>query len=95
MDEIEEFQDLGDLKSTLRRSESVGPSGVESLVPDEGKTFAEAQAAFREVVEEYYGDNLDRLAGEDEEALIERIVVKSDDVPHIEYTVVEEIKDDE
>lgn len=94
MEGVIELQDLGELKSTIRTVEGVGPTGVEPLMPDEGTSFGEASEAFRGVLEEYYGDNLDRLAGEDERVLIERVVVKADDVPYIEYTIVDELDDE-
>lgn len=86
---IEEFQDLGELKQTIRTIDEVGPSGVEPLVPDDSASHGEALQNLRAVIDEYYGDHLDRLANEDEEVIIERLVVLSDDLPYIEYSIVE------
>lgn len=86
---VEEFQDLGNLSQTIRTVDEVGPSGVEPLVPDDATSHGEALQNLRAVIDEYYGDHLDRLADEDEEVIIERLVVLSDDLPYIEYSIVE------
>jgi len=87
--DVEQFQDLGDLGQTLRLSEEVGGAGVEPLLPDDSGSHTSAIQKFRQIVDEHYGDNLERFAGDGEKVLIERLVVPSDDVPHIEYRVVD------
>lgn len=94
MERVEELQDLGDLSPIILKEEDTGPGGVEPLVTDDGKGFGEASEAFREVLDEYYGDRLDELAGDGERVLVDRLVVPSDDVPHVEYQIVEERDND-
>ncbi len=94
MDGVIELQDLGELKTTLRTAEGTGPTGVETLRVNDGKSFSEASEAFRAVLDEYYGENFDRITGPDESVVIERLVVQSDDLPYIEYRIVEELDDE-
>lgn len=94
MQGVEEFQDVGDLKPVIRSIDMVGPSGVEPLVPDNDSTFGESTEVFRDVLDEHYGERLDELTEEDEELVIERLVIQADDVPYIEYTIVDEFEDE-
>lgn len=91
---VEELQDLGELTQTIRKEDDVGPSGVNVLVPDEAEEHADAISEIRSIIDEHYGDTLDRLSGEGERVVIERLVVQSDDLPHIEYRLVTD-RDDE
>lgn len=88
-----QFQDLGELKSIVREPEDIGASGVEPLLPDDAARHGEALSDIRAVVDEYYGDHLDHISGEGERVVIERLVVPSNDLPHIEYQLVEEYDD--
>lgn len=87
---VESFQDLGDLTQTVRTTDEVGPSGIEPLVLDTDATHGDAMQELRAVIEKNYGDHLDRLADDGEKVIINRLVVQSDDHPHIEYQLVEE-----
>jgi hypothetical protein len=84
------FQDLGELKQIVRFPDETGSAGVETLLPDEAASHGEALAEIREVVDKYYGGNFDRLADEDERVVVERFVAPSDDLPYIEYRVVDD-----
>lgn len=93
--QLNEFQDLGDLQLKLRSIEDTGPSGVEPLYPDDDKSHVEALEKIRDIVDEHYGEMFDRLCDDDEEVVIERLVLKSDDVPYIEYQVVDKMGEEE
>jgi hypothetical protein len=86
---LHEYQDLGESKKLIRRPEETGRSGVEVLVPD-GGSQTEALEQIRDVIDEHYGNNLDRLCDDDERVVINRLVLQSDDLPHIEYRIVDE-----
>lgn len=86
-----EAQDLGELSVVTRPKENVSTRhNIEILYPDEGREHIEAMKAFRDVIDEYYGDRLDELVDDNERIIIERVYILSDDVPFIEYAVVEE-----
>lgn len=88
---IFEEQDLGDLSQTIRQADGVSTGrDIELLYPDDDKEHIDAMQAFRDVLDEYYGDRLDELVDDDEELIITRVNIVSDDVPMIEYAVVEE-----
>lgn len=95
MQDLEEFQDFGEIKPIIRSTDMVGASGVQSITPDEDKSFADASEAFREVLDEYYSEWLDNIEQEDERLVIERLILQSDDIPYIEYTIVDELENDE
>jgi hypothetical protein len=88
---LAELQDLGSDSKILRREEDVSARGVESLVPDEGESHLEAMKEIREVIDEHYGDQIEDIAPAGHEAVVERIVLRSETVPHVEYTLVEEL----
>jgi|APHM01.1.fsa_nt_gi hypothetical protein len=90
MKEVQEFQDLGELSKVVRIEDDVGPSGVDTLVLDDGKRFADAANDFREVLDEYYGDHIEKRTREDEKIVVERVVLQSDELPYIEYQIVSE-----
>jgi len=87
---VQQFQDLGELKQVVRMPDETGASSVEILLPDEPANHGEALAEIREVVDKYYGGSFDRLTEEDERVIIERLVVPSDDLPRIEYQIVDD-----
>jgi len=85
-----EEQDLGELTPTLREAERVSVSrDVEILCPDESKSHIDAMEAFRDVIDEHYGEHLSRLAAEDERVIVTEIRFSSDELPVIEYSTVE------
>lgn len=88
--DVAQLQDLGDATVTVRRHDEVGSNGVARLLPDDDGSHLDALADIREVIDEHYGERIQALADDDEEAIIERVVLRSDDLPHIEYRVVEE-----
>lgn len=94
MQGIEEFQDLGDLGPYIRSIDMVGPSGVEPLVPNEDTSFADASEAFRDVLDEHYDERMDELTEDGEKLIVERLVLQADDVPYIEYSIVDEYNDE-
>lgn len=85
-----EFQDLGDLSHTVRKQEDIGASGASVLMPDDDTSFGDASQAFRDVLDEHYSEHIDKLADDGETVIVERLVLPSDDVPRIEYQLVEE-----
>lgn len=87
---VNQFQDLGDLSQKIRLITETGPSGVETLMPNDGVGHGEAMSDFRQVLESHYGNQLSELAGDDEQVIVQRIVLKSDEMPHIEYQLVDE-----
>jgi hypothetical protein len=87
--DVEQFQDLGDVGKTLRTVDEVGGEGVSPLLPDGAGDHTAAIEEIREIVDEHYGDSLDELSGDDEKLVIERLVLPSDCVPHIEYRIVD------
>jgi len=89
MQGVEEFQDLGDLCSTIRKREDVGVNGVLRLQPDGDGSHAEAMEDIRDVIDEHYGERIDLVVDEDEKIIIERAVILSDNLPYIEYQLVE------
>jgi len=94
MQGIEEFQDLGDLGPYIRSIDMVGASGVEPLVPNDDASFADASEAFREVLDEHYDERMDELTEDGEKLIVERLVLQADDVPYIEYSIVDEYSDE-
>ena len=90
---MQTFQDLGELTQIVRTPEGTGPSGVETLLPDEPANHGEALEEIRAVIDEYYSESLDRLADENERVVVERLVVPSNDLPHIEYKIVDEVEE--
>lgn len=89
---IFEEQDLGELSQTVRQAEQVSTKrDVELLHPDADKTHGEAMEAFRDVIEEYYSERLDELTDDGEQLIITRANIVSNDVPMIEYAVVDEL----
>lgn len=85
------FQDLGDATLTIRNLDDIGPSGIAQLVPDDDGDHLGALEEIREVLEENYGEQLDKLTDDDEKLIVERAVLRSDELPHIEYRVVDEV----
>ena len=82
-------QNFGDLSQTIRVDEPAG-SGVEVLYPDENSGHIEALEKINKVIYEHYGDDISELADEDEEVIITRVTLPSDDLPQIEYSIVSE-----
>jgi len=89
---VQQFQDLGELTQIIRMPDETGPSGVETLLPDEPANHSEALQELRAVIDEYYSESFDRLADDDERVIVERLVVPSNDLPHIEYKIVDEVE---
>jgi hypothetical protein len=89
------MQDLGDFHETVRTTDQIRRSGVDVLMPDETGDHGEAMHGIREVLEQHYGEHLDELAEEGKVVIINRAVFPSDDVPRIEYTVVDEMERDD
>lgn len=90
MDEaVRDFQDLGDATVTIRRWDEVGANGVARLIPDDDGSHLDALEDIRATIDEHYGERIQDLADDDQEVIIERVVLRSDDLPHIEYRVVE------
>lgn len=87
---IEQLQDLGELQPTIRRVSEVGANGVARLIPDDNKSHIEALEDIRGTIEEHYGERIDDLAADDQEVVIDRVVLRADDLPHIEYRLVAE-----
>ena len=85
------FQDLGDGTMTIREKNTIGPSGVETLVPDGDTSHIDALEDVRSIIDDYYGESIDNLCDDDEKVVIERVVFQSEALPHIEYTVVDDI----
>lgn len=85
-----QFQDLGELQPTIRTVDGVGANGVARLIPDDDKSHVEALEDIREVIDEHYGERIEDLAEDGQEVVIERVVLRSDDLPHIEYRLVDE-----
>lgn len=88
---VRDFQDLGELTRTIRREDEVGYSGVELLIPEPNGEHTEAIQEIRSVIDEHYGESVERLADDDERVIIEQLVIPADDLPYIEYTLVDEI----
>ena len=86
---VKTFQDLGEVAQSVRFTEECGPRGVASLIPDDG-SHIDAMGNIRDIIDEYYGDNIDRIADDDQRVIIERLVVPSDDLPYIEYQLVDD-----
>lgn len=87
---IEQLQHLGDLQPKIRRVGDVGGNNVSRIIPDDDKSHIGAVENIRETIEEHYGDCIANLAGDEQEVVIERVVVRNDDLPHIEYRLVAE-----
>lgn len=90
-DRIAELQDLGAENKTLRRVEDVSTRGVATLTPGADGSHAEAMKEIREVIDRHYGGSVERVAPEFHEPVVERIVLRGDTLPHMEYTLVEEM----
>lgn len=88
-----QFRDLGELSPTIRLESGVGPRGVEPLAPNDDESHITALEQIRTIIDEHYGDSIERLCGDDQELIIERAVFLSDNVPYIEYQIVEEADD--
>lgn len=86
-----EEQDLGDLTTTVRSKDEVSTRrNIDVLYPDSDKEHIDAMEGFRDVIEENYSEKLDELADDGERVIITRLIVVSDDIPMIEYAVVDE-----
>lgn len=85
-----ELQDFGELNPTLRRPSDIGASGVQPLVPDQDESHIDTMEVIREQIDQTYGDVLDSFTDSGEELLIDRVTFRADDVPIVEYTVVDE-----
>jgi demethoxyubiquinone hydroxylase (CLK1/Coq7/Cat5 family) len=94
MNDIVELQDLGEIGPTIRPDNMVSSSGVATLTLDDESSFIDSMDALREVLDEHYGDHLEELSSEDEKLVIERVVLRSDEHPYIEFNVVEELSDE-
>ena len=88
---IAEFQDLGSEEKTLRLVENVSSRGVQTLTPNSEGSHAEAMKEIREVIDKHYGPSIEKVAPEFHEPVVERLVLRSDTLPHMEYTLVEEM----
>lgn len=89
----QEMQDLGEATRTIRPAREVGGSGVATLVPNEDASHLEAMEEIRAIIDEYYGESIDRVVDNDgDRVVVERLVVNSDDLPHMEYSIVSEIE---
>lgn len=89
---LHEYQDLGELKKVIRQPKETGASGVEMLVPDDGRQI-EALEQVSDAIHDHYGNSLDRLCDDDQRVIIERVTFRSDDLPYIEFTVVDEVEE--
>lgn len=85
-----ESQDLGDVTVTIRPQDKAGPTGVESLIPDDNGSHIDALEEIRSIIDENYGNHIDSISDDGENVLIERLTLPSDDLPHIEYRIIEE-----
>lgn len=91
MDEpVRNFQDLGESTVTIRKWDEVGANGVARLIPDDDGSHLDALADIRETIDKHYGERIEDLADDGQEVIIERVVLRSDDLPHIEYRVATE-----
>jgi hypothetical protein len=89
--QVTELQNLGELTQTIRTEDEVGQSGIESLIPEPDGKHTDAMQEIRSVIDEHYGESVERLAGDGEQVVIERLIVPADDLPHIEYTLVDDV----
>mgnify|MGYP006876388947 CR=1 FL=1 len=87
---VMQLQDLGERSPTIRGDSEVGPNGVARLIPDDDKSHIAALEDIRETIEQHYGDRIDSLVNDEQAICIDRVVLRADDLPHIEYTLVAE-----
>jgi hypothetical protein len=89
--DVKQLQDLGDATVKVRPADDVGARGVTRLIPDDDGNHLNALEEIREVLDEHYGERIEEIANDGTEVVVERVVLPADDLPYIEYRLVDEV----